>query len=136
MPKSPTQRALEIARGHGYQAAVTEHWNPHARIRQDLFGFCDILAVAPSETLAIQATSANMVSERIKKLLGEEDVALRVWDCLRAGWRVEVWGLRKEADRFGSKLKARTLYLNPLDPEEVLVAECSLAIEGRDSFVA
>jgi hypothetical protein len=131
MPKSPTQRALEIARGHGYQAAVTEHWNPHARIRQDLFGFCDVLAIAPGETLAIQATSAGNVSSRVQKLLEEEGVALRVWDCLRAGWRIEVWGLRAKADRFGSTLKARSLYLNPLDHEEVLVAECSLAIEGR-----
>jgi hypothetical protein len=132
MPKSPTQRALEIARGHGYQAAVTEHWNPHARIRQDLFGFCDILAVAPGETLAIQATSANMVSDRVDKLTADPKVAPLVWDCLRAGWRIEVWGLRSKADRFGSTLKARSLYLNPHDHEEVLVAECSLAIEGRD----
>lgn len=129
---SPTQRALAILRGHGYLAAVVEHWNPHAQIRQDLFGFVDVLAVGPGETIAVQATSAGEVSKRLAKLLEDEGVHPKVWDCLRAGWRVEVWGLRKTPDRFGSFLKARSLYLNPLYPEEVLVAELSLAIEGRD----
>ena len=48
MPKSlPTQRTLARLRQEGaLEVAIVEHWNPHARIRQDLFGFIDILAIA------------------------------------------------------------------------------------------
>ncbi len=135
MPKSPTQRALAILRGHDYVAAVTEQWNPHARVRQDLFGFCDVLAVRPGTTLAVQATSASNVASRFAKLTDTETpVGQRVWDCLRAGWRIEVWGLRQKADRHGSKLKARTLVLE--EDGSVRIAECSLAIEGSDQPVA
>lgn len=132
-PIKTTQRALAVLRGHGYLATVVEHWNPHVRQRKDLFGFADLLAVAPGHTLAVQATTADHVADRVNKLTEPASkVAAAVFDCLRAGWRVEVWGLRKKADQYGSKLKARSLYLNPLDPEEVLVADLSLAIQGGD----
>lgn len=128
-----TQRALAVLRGHGYRAAVTERWNQHAHCTQDLWGFCDLLAVSPDGTLAVQATSASNVASRVAKLTEEgSEVALAVFDCLRAGWRGEVWGFRREADQHGSTMLARSLYLNPHDPEEVLVADLSLAIHGRD----
>ena len=44
---TPTQRTLAECRRRGWTAAVVEKWNPHARIRQDLFGCIDILAVTP-----------------------------------------------------------------------------------------
>lgn len=128
-----TQRALAVLRGHGYLATVVEQWNPHVRQKKDLFGFADLLAVAPGETLAVQATTADHVASRVNKLTEPASkVAAAVFDCLRAGWRVEVWGFRREPDEYGNTLKARSLYLNPHDPEEVLVADLSLAIHGRD----
>jgi hypothetical protein len=50
---SPTQRSLRHMRDLGYLVAVVEHWNPHARIRQDLFGWIDLLAIRDGETLAV-----------------------------------------------------------------------------------
>jgi len=70
-----------------------ERWNSHARIRQDLFGFIDILALRDGETLGVQATSGSNVSARVAKIAEHELVgAVRA-----AGWRVEVHGWRKNA---------------------------------------
>jgi hypothetical protein len=90
---SPTQRSLAHLREQGYNAAVVEKWNPHARIRQDLFGFIDILAIREGETLGVQACSGTDVSKRIAKIAAHDNVgAVRA-----AGWRIEVHGWRKNA---------------------------------------
>ena len=72
--------------------AITEKWNPHVRIRQDLFGFIDLLAIRKGETLAVQTTSTG-VSSRIKKIM-ESDYLPKVRD---AGWRIVVHGWRKNS---------------------------------------
>lgn len=69
--KAPTSKlTLALYRSQGYECAVTEHWNVFARIRQDLFGFCDIMAVGHDEVLFIQTTSKSNMSSRRKKILG------------------------------------------------------------------
>lgn len=100
---SPTQRTLAELRKLGYLAAVVERWNPHAKIRQDLFGFVDVLAIgtegdAPGyeNTLAVQATSGSNVASRLTKLRSEA-VAPAVARVQAAGWKVEVWGWRKNS---------------------------------------
>src|SRR5512145_3126336 len=55
----PTKRSLEYLRGQGHLVAVVEKWNPHARVRQDLFGFIDVLAIRRDETLAVQCCSGG-----------------------------------------------------------------------------
>jgi len=87
---SPTQRSLEYLRDQGYLCAIVEHWNPFARIRQDLWGWADILAIRKDEVLAVQVT-ASAVSERIKKIEASETLP-KVRD---AGIRIEVHGWRK-----------------------------------------
>ncbi|MHB1530468.1 MAG: hypothetical protein ACYCXT_13820 [Acidiferrobacteraceae bacterium] len=58
MPASPTQRTLRHLRKAGYPLVqVVEKWNPHAGVRQDLFGIIDVLAVGPGGVLAVQCTS-------------------------------------------------------------------------------
>lgn len=89
---SPTQRSLAYLREQGYLVAIVERWNPHARIRQDLWGWCDLLAIRKNEVLAVQVT-ASAVSERIKKIQESETVAA-VRD---AGIRIEVHGHRKNS---------------------------------------
>lgn len=90
---TPTHRTLKHLRDDGYQAAVVEKWNPHARIRQDLFGFVDVIAVRDDETLAVQTTSASNMSARVKKIEGLETLpAVR-----KAGWRIIVHGWRKNS---------------------------------------
>lgn len=92
---SPTQRSLAKLRADGYTVAIVERWNPHAQIRQDLFGFVDLLAIREGETLAVQACSGagGAVAERVRKIADHENVgAVR-----KAGWRIVVHGWVKRA---------------------------------------
>ena len=91
--KSPTQRSLEYLREQGYHCEIVEKWNPWRRIRQDLWGWCDILAIRRDEVLAVQVTSSG-VAARIRKIQ-ESDTVLRVRE---AGIRVEVHGWTKRAN--------------------------------------
>jgi hypothetical protein len=90
--ESPTTRTLALLREQGYTVAVVEKWNPHARIRQDLFGFIDILAIKRGETLAVQATASG-VSARLKKI-AESELLPKVRE---AGWTIQIWGWTKSA---------------------------------------
>jgi hypothetical protein len=87
---SPTQRSLKKLRDGGYRAAVTEHWNPFAKIRQDLFGIIDIVAVKENNTLGVQTTSYNM-GARVKKILASEAYP----DLKAAGWKIICHGWKK-----------------------------------------
>jgi len=88
---SPTERTLKFLRGQGYTAVITERWNPFAKIRQDLFGIVDVLAVKRGETLAVQCTSAPNVASRVTKIADHESTPrLR-----EAGWRIHVHGWTK-----------------------------------------
>jgi hypothetical protein len=85
---TPTSRTLAELRETGWTAEVVERWNPHARVRNDLFGFIDILAIRGAETLGVQATSASNVASRVRKIADHPNTpAVR-----EAGWRLEVWG--------------------------------------------
>ena len=95
---SPTQRSLALLRKTGYTVAVVERWNPHAMIRQDLFGFADLLAIAP-QMIAVQTTSGPNVSARIAKIRDNPNAAL--W--LAAGHRIIVHGWSKRGPRGGRK---------------------------------
>jgi len=88
---TPTARTLAELRKDGYLAAVVEKWNPHAKIRQDLFGCVDVLGIREGETIAVQATSGSNVASRIKKMTDTE--ALHT--MRKAGWTIQVWGWRK-----------------------------------------
>ena len=92
---TPTQLTLRELRKRGYTAAVVEKWNHGAKIRQDLFGIVDVLALLDGETLAVQATSASNVAARVKKIADSEHIAA----IRKAGWRVVVWGWRKNKAR-------------------------------------
>lgn len=93
---SPTSLTLRKLREDGYTAQVVEVWNPHARVRQDLFGFVDVLAVRGSETLAVQATSAPNVSTRVKKI-GDSPL---IGPVREAGWKIVVWGWAKKSNKW------------------------------------
>jgi hypothetical protein len=89
--KSPTQRSLEKLRQDGYVCQIVEKWNPHARIRQDLFGIGDILAIRDTETLLVQTTSRGNVNARIRKIEESEHLPA----IFKAGWKIEVHGWGK-----------------------------------------
>ena len=91
MKTSPTQLSLRELRKTCQAVQVVERWNPHARIRQDLFGFIDILAICGAETIAVQSTSWGNVPARARKIAESEHLpAVR-----EAGWRILIHGWRK-----------------------------------------
>jgi hypothetical protein len=96
---TPTARTLQQLRKEGYVCQVVEKWNPYARIRQDLFGFIDIVAIKDQEILGIQATSASNLAARIHKALACP--LLAKW--LAANARFEVWGWSKKGPRGHAK---------------------------------
>ena len=93
---TPTQLTLRKLRKEGWQAEVTERWNPFARIRQDLYGFVDVLGVGEKGTIAVQTTSDSNVSARVKKIAEHDNVAA----VRKAGWIIEVHGWKKVKNRW------------------------------------
>lgn len=88
MKTSPTQRSLKYMRDKGYQSAVVEHWNAFARIRQDLYGFIDIIAVGDGETVGVQTTTSSNMAARATKIR----LSTSLPKLLFAGWRIVVHG--------------------------------------------
>lgn len=96
---SPTQRSLAHLRKLGCPLVqVVEKWNPHARIRQDLFGIIDVLAIGPegdgfsnNEIIGVQATSDSNVAARVRKIAESQAIV----HLRRANIRVLVHGWRK-----------------------------------------
>jgi hypothetical protein len=87
-------------RRRGYLAAVVERWNPYAKIRQDLFGFVDIIAIGKREVIAVQCTSGSHVANRVRKIADHENLAAVRKGGIRIlvhGWskRGRHWSLRE-----------------------------------------
>ncbi len=87
---TPTQRSLQKLRGEGWYVAVVEHWNQFAKVRKDLFGFIDLLAIRGQQTLAVQTTTGSNVAERVAKIKATQ--AFSFWDSptrqtVVHGWR-------------------------------------------------
>lgn len=94
---SPTQRTLKWLRNQGYTVAVVERWNPYAKVRQDLFGFIDLVAIRAGENgvLAVQCTSgANHALRRNK--IAEIPLA-QTW--LDVGCRIQIISWSKRGPR-------------------------------------
>ena len=98
---TPTQRTLRELKRRGLVCAVVEKWNPHVvrgdggrGIRQDLFGFLDILALDPVRgVLGVQACGSAF-SGHVGKLTEERAGPVIEW--LRTpGTALELWGWRK-----------------------------------------
>lgn len=90
---SPTERTLALLRKEGHLTAVVEKFNPYIKIRQDLFGFIDVVAIHPKVVgvLAVQTTSGTNLMTRIAK--AQKLKALKAW--LISGNHLEFHGWRK-----------------------------------------
>jgi hypothetical protein len=100
---TPTTRTLRLLRQAGMLAEVVERWNSFSRTRRDLFGFLDVLALAPEEgvTWGIQCTSADNLPARLRKITLECSAMAAAW--LQCGNRIEVIGWSKRGPRGGRK---------------------------------
>lgn len=99
---SPTEKSLEKLRKAGYFVGITEHFNGFARIRQDLFGFIDMVAITPDAVgvLAVQTTSRTNMNARIEKIL----VSKYALPWLQSGNRIEAHGWIKRGKTGTRKL--------------------------------
>jgi hypothetical protein len=100
MSTSPTQLSLDLLRKMGYTCAITEHWNSFAKIRQDLFGFIDILALADGGVIGVQTTTCSNISARVKKIREHQNIAA----VRKSGIQVMVHGWHKEDGRWKCKI--------------------------------
>ncbi len=87
-PAALTPRSMALLREEGYAVAVVEHWNSFMRIRQDLFGFIDLLALGDGETLAVQVCRRSDMATRRNKIANHENVGY----VRKAGWCIEIHG--------------------------------------------
>ena len=117
-----TERTLKECRAQGWLAWKVEYWQPSFAARNiidavkankplgpalnmyhrmgpgkriDPFGFIDVLVIRGQDILAIQSTSADGVSARLKKMRTEPDVREAVERWVATGNAVEIWGWRK-----------------------------------------
>lgn len=100
MAISPTQNSLKKLRNEDWLPEVVERWNCHAKIRQDLYGFIDILAIKDNQTIAVQATSYSNVSERVKKIQRHDNYP----KVKASGWIIQVWGWHKVKNRWQARI--------------------------------
>lgn len=74
---SPTSRSLKWLRDKGFEAQVVEKWNAFAKVRIDLFGWIDIVAVNGFHIVGVQTTTLSNTKARLLKAKGNK--ALRKW---------------------------------------------------------
>jgi hypothetical protein len=91
---SPTQRSLKHMRELGYVCAIVEKWNPHARIRQDMFGFIDVVCIKDEDIVGVQSCSGagGDSAERVRKISEHKN-----WPLICKAIRVVVQSWRKNA---------------------------------------
>ena len=101
---TPTQRTLRELRNRGMICGIVERFNsfagPHG-IRQDLFGFIDIICLDPSRGIIGVQSCGNSFSQHYKKITEEKNQECYEW--LRCGGKVELWAWRKLKLKRGSK---------------------------------
>ena len=88
-PKTITQQTREYLEAAGMVVDVTEKWIPKSRIKQDLFGFIDLIAldIAGKRIIAVQCTDNTNFAHRFHKIVGDCRDNARAW--VRSGG--EIW---------------------------------------------
>jgi hypothetical protein len=94
-----------MLRAAGATVQVVEKWNPHARIRQDLFGVIDLISLESGQIWGVQATSGTNHSARVKKSM--EEPKLHLW--LACGGRFKVISWRKSGSKWIPRTQIITL---------------------------
>jgi len=82
----------------GYLVGIVEKWNPHARVRQDLWGFLDLMC-AGKDVVGVQTTTADNMAARRNKIRAHVNYAA----VEGAGIRIELHGWRKAGRRWEVK---------------------------------
>lgn len=101
---SPTQRTIRELKGMGRVCGIVERFNrfagPHG-IRQDLFGFIDLIALDPSRGIIGVQCCGQDFSGHVNKITQERNQEAVEW--LRCQGIIELWGWRKVKVKRGGK---------------------------------
>ena len=102
---SPTQRTMALLRRDGVTCAVVEKWlqyvGPHG-VRQDLFGFIDVIALVPGRGIVgIQCCARSGHAEHRRKIVEERTEEAQTW--LECGGEIEIWSWAKQLVARGGK---------------------------------
>ena len=100
---SPSAVLMKQLKAEGWTAGVVEHWNSFAHVRQDLFGFIDIIACHPGSKriVGFQVTSYANMSARLQKIRDSPHLT----SCLRSGLEVIVAGVKPKARNKPQEIK-------------------------------
>jgi hypothetical protein len=94
---TPTALSLRLLRADGWLVDVCERWVPTGngvgKVRKDLFGLVDLVALRGDTTMGVQTTSNSNVNARLNKINDDEHrSALHALQA--AGWLIVVHGWR------------------------------------------
>jgi len=88
---SPSARSMKHLRDEGWVVDIVERWiGGHIKVRKDLFGMFDLIAIKDKAVIVIQVTSGSNVAARVKKINASEHIeAVRKTPLkpLVHGWR-------------------------------------------------
>lgn len=102
---SPTQRTLRELRSMGRVCGIVERFNAHVGphgIRQDLFGFIDVIALDPDRGIVgVQCCARSGHAAHRTKILEERTDEAAEW--LRCGGKIEIWSWAKQKLKRGGK---------------------------------
>src|ERR1043166_3200108 len=105
---SPLERSMKVLRTSGYTVAKTEHWNPFAKIRQDLFGIFDLLCFRKDENgvAGVQVTTGDKHADHAAKIKASpiyqdwkaagNSIYLHSWSKRGERGKRKIWTLRLE----------------------------------------
>ena len=121
---TPTQRTLKALKEQGRVCGIVERFHmyagPHG-IRQDLFGFIDIIALDRKLGIIAVQSCGQSFAAHYRKITEERYHECAEW--LRCGGRVELWGWRKVKHKRGGvamRWKPRVREITQKDLDEVL----------------
>jgi len=101
MATSPTQRTLAWCKKQGRTSGMVEKWNSFMKIRQDLFGFIDIICIDKERGIIAVQSTGSAHSAHIKKLTIERKEIVTEW--LQSGAPLELISWRKVKKVRGGK---------------------------------
>ena len=124
---SPTQKTLALLRERGWECAVVEKFVGPLRIRQDAYGWMDILCIDPVRGAVGVQSCGQAFSEHVHKLIEERGDILKKWvdhhPAELIGWRkkkaVLADGSKGKADRWCPRIA--DIVLDPVTGELQIV---------------
>lgn len=133
-----TQKARNHFRKNNYLVATVEHWNSFVKIRQDLFGFADLLVIDPfkQRTIAVQVTSRSNVSTRKRKICDydpedKKNVSYNAYCWIKSGNEILVQGWDKKKKRCKDGSWSKREYWRKKD---LWIKESDFGEEVRQSY--